>query len=72
MFSAEKLDLETRRLAKMGEMLALEALRDNMKNCGVFIYRDIRAYRGEETANLEDRIRDHMIYFEIFQGDFHN
>lgn len=72
MFIAEKLNLETRRLAKMGKTLALDALTDNMKNCGVFIYRDIRAYRGEETATLEDRIREHVIYFEILQGDSHN
>ena len=44
--TAEKLNPEPGRLAKMGEMLALEILRDNMKNCAIFINIDIHTGVG--------------------------
>lgn len=54
---AEKLNPETGKLAKMGEMLALEILRDNMKNCEIFINIDIHTYRGGDLASLNDKIK---------------
>ena len=54
---AEKFNPEPGRLAKMGKMLPLEILRDNMKNCEIFINIDIHTYRAGDLASLKDKIK---------------
>lgn len=40
-----------------------------MKNCEVFINRDTYAYKGEETANVSDEIKEIM---KFSKADFHD
>lgn len=45
----------------------METLKDNMKNCVVFINIDIHAHRGGEMENLNEEIKETVIYFENFE-----
>lgn len=50
-------------------MLALETPR-HTKHFEVFTNIDIHVYRGEEMANLNEKIKEIMICSEIFQRGF--
>lgn len=63
---AEKLNLDPGDQQR-GGILALETLKDNMKNCVVFINIDIHAHRGGEMENLNEEIKETVIYFENFE-----
>lgn len=66
--SSEQID--PGRLAKRGKTLALETPRDNMKNYVAFINTDIHASMGGKMANLNEKIKEIIIYFEIFGRGF--